>query len=149
MRSTRVRVAVALLAVGFAASACGGEVPLRTESQSSTTTTAAPAASQGLDCSANDLIVTQTNTYGQPSEGANRVIDAANSPEEAAEKFRRERFPGSREPARRTAEDRYTVSERGRGRVLVIFVEQAENGWYVPGYSACESFQQRTKPEGT
>lgn len=77
------------------------------------------------------------------------MLGASSSPGEAAEKFRRERFPGSRDSARRTAEDRYTVSEQGRGRVLVIFVEQAENGWYVPGYSACESFQQRTKQEGT
>lgn len=123
------------------------------ESEAMTTTvfTETQGAPAGLQCSTDDLIATVQSDFAGRADGS---IDLGENPaasaEEAVAQYGEARFPGLSGEAVRRSENEFVFHDE-KGRVsLVIQVVGAPEGWYVPLYHACQSFEAEAMrpPEG-
>ncbi|MBW3537440.1 MAG: hypothetical protein KY395_06705 [Actinobacteria bacterium] len=117
----------------------------RLQEDEATTTTAfteTPSAPAGLQCSTDDLIVTVQSDFTGRADGS---IDLGQNPaasaEEAVAEYRQARFPGLSGQAARRSDSEFVFHDENDRVSLVIQAANAPEGWYVPLYHACQSFE--------
>lgn len=133
---------------GLTVGACGGSAELTTQpggSDSTSPPATRPMSHTGLQCASDESEVGVQGTFGAEADGSLRVNDPGSRPEEAVENYRRDRFPRMARRPDRTGEREFSVRDDAGNRVMIISVERADNGWFVPGYRACQRFEEAVR----